>query len=71
MWCAMTDDDCVKHYELEWLQEQIYELQHSVRSLEATVERLQMENTLLTNDLNVIKTEGCWRYIEDKNHKHE
>jgi archaellum component FlaC len=64
-------DDYVKSYELEWLQEQIYELQHSVRSLEATVEQLQMENTLLTNDLNTIKTEGCWRYIEDKNHKHE
>lgn len=64
-------DDYVKSYELEWLQEQIYELQHSVRSFVATVEQLQMENTLLTNDLNTIKTEGCWRYIEDKNHKHE
>ena len=64
MWCAMTDDDCVKHYELEWFQEQIYELQDAIREL-------QMENTLLRNDLNIIKTEGCWRFIEDKNHKHE
>jgi hypothetical protein len=64
MWCAMTDNDCVKHYELEWFQEQIYELQDAIREL-------QMENTLLRNDLNTIKTEGCYRFVEDKNHKHE
>lgn len=57
-------DDCVKHYELEWLQNQIYDLQEEVR-------QLQMENTLLRNDLTVIKTEGCYRFVEDKNHKHE
>jgi regulator of replication initiation timing len=56
-------DDFVKHYELEWLQEQIYNLQEDVR-------QLQMENTLLRNDLNTIKTEGCWRFIEDPNHTH-
>jgi len=61
----------VEDYELEWLQEQIYELQNTVRDLESTVEQLQMENTLLQNDLNTIKTEGCYRFIEDKNHKHE
>lgn len=59
----MTDNDCVKHYELEWLQEQIYALQDEVR-------QFQMENTLLRNDLNTIKTEGCWRFIEDPNHTH-
>ena len=57
-------NDCVKHYELEWFQEQIYELQDAIREL-------QMENTLLRNDLNTIKTEGCYRFVEDKNHKHE
>ena len=57
-------DDCVKHHELEWIQEQIYELQSEIREL-------QMENTLLRNDLNTIKTEGCYRFVEDKNHKHE
>ena len=57
-------DDCVKHYELEWFQEQIYELRDAIREL-------QMENTLLRNDLNTIKTEGCYRFVEDKNHKHE
>jgi len=57
-------DDCVKHYELEWLQEQIYELQGAIREL-------QMENTLLRNDLNVIKNEGCWRFIENPNHTHK
>ena len=54
----------VEEYDIKWLQEQIYELQGEIREL-------QMENTLLRNDLNIIKTEGCWRFIEDKNHKHE
>ena len=45
-------DDCVKHYELEWVQEQIWELERQIR-------RLQMENELLRNDLNAIKNEGC------------
>jgi hypothetical protein len=57
-------DDCVKHYELEWLQEQIYELQDAIREL-------QMENNLLRNDLNTIKNEGCWRYIEQPTHSHK
>ena len=57
-------DDCVKHYELEWLQEQIYDLQNEVREL-------QMENELLRNDLNTIKHEGCWRFHEDPNHLHK
>jgi len=46
------DDDCVKHYELEWVQEQIWALEKQVREL-------QMENELLRNDLNAIKNEGC------------
>jgi hypothetical protein len=57
-------DNYVKDYELEWVQEQIWELQRSI-------EQLQMENTLLRNDLNTLKTEGCWRFVEDVNHKHE
>ena len=57
-------DDCVKHYELEWVQEQIWELQEQVR-------KLQMENELLRNDLNTIKNEGCWRFHEDPNHAHK
>ena len=57
-------DDCVKHYELEYIQEQINNLLEEVK-------QLQMENTLLRNDLNTIKTEGCYRFVEDKNHKHE
>ena len=61
MWCATM---AVEEYDIKWLQEQIYELQGEIREL-------QMENTLLRNDLNIIKTEGCWRFIEDKNHKHE
>lgn len=57
-------DDCVKDYQLEWVQEQIWEL-------ERKVEKLQMENTLLRNDLNIIKNEGCWRYVENSNHEHK
>lgn len=64
-------DNYVKDYELEWVQEQIYELQHTVQELKSTVEQLQMENTLLGNNLNTLKTEGCWRFVEDVNHKHE
>jgi regulator of replication initiation timing len=56
-------DDCVKHYELEWLQEQIYNLQEDVR-------QLQMENELLRNDLNTIKIEGCYRFVENSTHTH-
>ena len=57
-------DDCVKHYELEWVQEQIW-------ALEEQIQQLQDENTLLRNDLNTIKTEGCWRFVEDPNHTHK
>jgi hypothetical protein len=54
----------VEEYDIEWLQEQIYQLQESVREL-------QMENELLRNDLNTIKIEGCWRFVEDKDHLHK
>jgi len=29
-----------------------------------------MENTLLRNDLNTIKNEGCWRFVENPEHPH-
>ena len=61
----------VEPYEIEWLQEQIYDLQSSVRELENIVYRLQMKNTLLQNDLNTIKTEGCWRFVENPKHTHK
>ena len=60
MWCAIMSDE---EYDIKWLQEQIYELKDAILEL-------QMENTLLRNDLNTIKTEGCWRFIEDTNHTH-
>jgi regulator of replication initiation timing len=63
-------EDYAKSYELEWLQEQIYKLQSIISDLQTTVEQLQMENTLLRNDLNTIKTEGCYRFIEDPKHTH-
>ena len=57
-------NDCVKDYQLEWVQEQIWELEEKIR-------QLQDENTLLRNDLNAIKNEGCWRFIENPNHNHK
>ena len=54
----------VEDYELEWLQEQIYELRDQIREL-------QMENTLLRNDLDTIKNEGCWRFVENATHSHK
>lgn len=60
----------IERYEIEWLQEQIYDLVSEVRSLESKVADLEMENTLLRNDLTTIKNEGCWRFIEDPNHPH-
>jgi hypothetical protein len=50
--------------QIQWLQEQIWELQSSI-------EQLQMENTLLRNDLDIIKTEGCWRFVENPQHIHK
>jgi len=60
----MMSDDCVKDYQLEWVQEQIWALEEQIR-------QLQMENTLLRNDLNTIKTEGCWRFVENPKHDHK
>ena len=54
----------VEDYELKWVQEQIW-------ALERKVEELQMENTLLRNDLNIIKNEGCWRFVENPKHTHK
>ena len=56
-------DDCVKDYQLEWVQEQIWALEEQIR-------QLQDENTLLRNDLNTIKNEGCWRFVENPEHPH-
>ena len=61
----------VEPYEIENLQDQIYDLLDSIRDLQNKVDELQMENTLLRNDLNTIKHEGCYRFIEDNKHRHE
>lgn len=45
-------NDCVQHHELEWVQEQIWALEEKIREL-------QMDNTLLRNELSEIKHEGC------------
>jgi len=60
----------VEPYEIEWLQEQIYDLVSDVRELQYRLDQLQMENELLRNDLNTIKMEGCWRFVDDPKHTH-
>ena len=47
------------------------DLQRHVWDLESKIEKLELALTLITNDLNTIKMEGCYRFVEDKNHKHE
>jgi peptidoglycan hydrolase CwlO-like protein len=42
-------------HELEWVQEQIYNLVSQVRELENKVDQLQEENKLLRHDLNTIE----------------
>ena len=68
MWYANMSD--VEPYEIEWLQEQIYALVSDVRELQNKLDQLQMEKDLLQNDLNTIKMEGCWRFVEDPKHIH-
>ena len=64
-------DDYVKSYEIEMLQDQIYNLISDIRDLQSKVEDLHMENTLLRQDLTTIKNEGCWRFVEDPGHTHK
>ena len=56
--------------ELEWVQEQIYELQNTVQELKSTVEQLFQENTLLRADFELVKNEGCWLSKQDADHLH-
>ena len=69
MWYVNMSD--VEPYEIEWLQEQIYDLVSDVRELQYRLDQLQMENELLRNDLNTIKMEGCWRFVDDPKHTHK
>lgn len=55
----------------DYLRDLIYDLQSDVRELCVILERLSLENQLLRNDLETIKNEGCWRFIENKNHSHK
>ena len=46
-------------------------IQKQLQDLLNRVEQLQMENTLLRIDINTIKSEGCWRYVENPTHTHK
>lgn len=57
--------------DLDFLQQQVNVLEGVVEQLTKTVEQLGMENTLLRNDLDIIKREGCWRFVENPQHIHK
>lgn len=57
--------------DLDYLQQQVDALQSTVNNLIQVNERLDMEVTLLRNDLDIIKTEGCWRFVENPQHIHK
>ena len=57
--------------DLDYLQQQVDTLQSIVNNLIQVNERLGMEVTLLRNDLDIIKTEGCWRFVENPQHIHK
>lgn len=57
--------------DLDYLQQQVDALQSTVNNLIQINERLDMEVTLLRNDLDIIKTEGCWRFVENPQHMHK
>ena len=46
-------------------------LKDEVSELKNVIAQLQMENTLLRNDINTLKTEGCWHFVKNPEHKHE
>ena len=68
----MTDiDDKADRWDLDSLQQDVWSLESIVQEQQKVIEELQMALTLLTNDLNTIKMEGCYRFIEDENHLHK
>ena len=68
----MTDiEDKADRWDVDNLQQDIWELEKVVQEQQKVIEELQMSITLLTNDLNTIKMEGCWRFIEDTTHTHK
>ena len=51
-------------YDLEYMQEQIYALKNET-------DELRMEMSLLRQEVNRIKSEGCWRFYENSDHEHK
>lgn len=41
-----------------------------IRDLEALVEQMRNEMTLMAREIELVKNEGCWRYHQDPEHKH-
>lgn len=61
----------IERYEFDHLREQLYQLQDKIVDLTYRNELLEQAVELLTVEVNLIKTEGCWRYFENPNHKHK
>ena len=56
--------DNIERWEYLMLKDEVLELKN-------VIEQLQMENTLLRNDINTLKTEGCWHFVKNPEHNHE
>ena len=48
-------EDKADRWDLDSLQQDVWELEHTVRKQQKVIDELQMAVTLLTNDLNTIK----------------
>jgi len=68
----MTElEDKVNRWDHEYLQEQVWDLENTVREQQETIKQIELELTLLKRDFELVKNEGCWRYVEDPKHEHK
>lgn len=69
MFADDSDEDIFKRYVN---QMSLYELMETLAVWEEELDnQIQQELTLLQNDLNTIKMEGCWRFHENPEHTHK
>lgn len=64
-----TEEECFRTH---ITQMSTYELMETLVVWEEELDnQIQQELTLLQNDLNTIKMEGCWRFHENPEHTHK
>ena len=61
----------MNHPDQDELKRKITELETHVKNQNEIIGNLMMEITLLKNDLETIKQEGCWRFVENSYHQHK